>query len=261
MTSASFLSAHLRRAAVVALAACLLAATDPVRQAESRGDLVAAFQKLEQSLMDAVAPGDTVTWDGAMDDGCVITSEEGQVLSKAEFLEDLRPMPRGLSGGITVRDLTVQPFPSFVVVRFVADEWEQVFGQRLTTRYRMTDTFRRDGEAWKMVASQAAVVTIDPPAQPVDVSLWGGLVGTYRVLPDGWTFHVELRGGTLYGGRDPAKLRPFIPLAPTSFALTGSLGEWLFVVSKNGRAVHVVELRKFEPLVWSRMDRTTSSPK
>ena len=54
-------------------------------------------------------------------------------------------------------------------------------------------------------------------------------------------------------GRDPAKLKPFIPLTPNAFVLQGSLGEWLFVVDKNGRAAHILSFRKFEPLVWSRV--------
>ena len=131
---------------------------------------------------------------------------------------------------------------------------EQAFGQRLTTKYRTTDTFRRAGAQWKLVASQTSVVTADPPAQTVDRSRWSELAGTYQLRPDGWTFHVELRDGTLYGGRDPAKLRPFVPITPLAFVLSGSLGEWLFVRDRDGHVSHIVDLRKFEPLVWSRVD-------
>ena len=106
-------------------------------------------------LVRAAAPAEIR--DG-LDPACVLTSEEGEVTARAEFLDALRPLPAGLSGGITVKELTVQEFPSFAVVRYLADEWESVFGQRLVTRYRVTDTFRRDGDSWKMVASHVAVV-------------------------------------------------------------------------------------------------------
>ncbi len=62
--------------------------------------------------MDALAPGDKAVWDSVMDEVCVVTSEEGRVSSKADFLRDLKPLPPGLAGGITVRDLTVQPLAS-----------------------------------------------------------------------------------------------------------------------------------------------------
>src|SRR5262249_19934803 len=153
---------------------------------------------------------------------------------------------------ITVKDLTVQEQPTFAVVRYVADEKETVFGQKLATQYRVTDTFRRAGEEWKLVASHVSVVTQDPPAQDVPTAGWPGLAGRYRLPRDGWTFTVELREGHLYGGRDPKKMKPLVPLTPDSFVLSGSLGEWMFVVEK-GTATRIVNLRKFEPLVWTRV--------
>src|SRR5215831_12292598 len=105
------------------------------------------FQKTEQALMDAIAIGDIKLWDAVLDDRARITSEEGDVQTKAEFLKALRPLPAGLAGGITVKELTVDEFYNVAVVRFLADEWETVFAQRLTTKYRMTDTFRRVGDS------------------------------------------------------------------------------------------------------------------
>ena len=213
------------------------------------------FQQTEQALMDALAPGDKSVWERVMDPSCVVTTEEGQLLTRQQFLEELRPLPKGLAGGIAVKELTVQEFPTLAVVRYLADEWETVFGQKLTTQYRVTDTYRRDGKDWKLVAAHLSVVTRDPAPQEVSRAGWPGLVGKYRLLPDGWTFTVELREGQLYGGRDPQKLRPLIPLTPDAFVLTGSLGEWLFVVDK-GKATHVVSFRKFEPLVWTRVEES-----
>jgi Domain of unknown function (DUF4440) len=202
--------------------------------------------------MDAVAAGDKSVWERVLDASFVLTSEEGEVLAKQQLIESLRPLPKGLEGAIAVKDLTVQELPTFAVVRYVADETETVFGQKLATQYRATDAFRRVGEEWKMVASHVSVVTQDPPAQEVSSAGWPGLVGSYRLLPDGWTFTVELREGRLYGGRDPKKLKPLIPLTPEAFVLSGSLGEWMFVVEK-GKATRIVNLRKFEPLVWTRV--------
>jgi hypothetical protein len=214
---------------------------------------VQEFQTIEQSLMNAITAGDRVPWERVLDADCMLTTEEGQLLTRDALLKDLRPLPAGLSGTIVVRDLNVQERSDVAIVRFLADESETVFGQRLATRYRVTDTFRRSGASWKMIASHVSVVTADPPPQNVSTDGWTGLVGTYQLVPDGWTFHVELRGSVLYGGRDRAKLRPLVPLTPTSFVLQGSLGEWLFVVERDGRASRIVDFRKFEPLVWTRI--------
>jgi hypothetical protein len=224
----------------------------PAQHAASAATL-AWFQKTEQALMDAVAPGDKAPWDRILDESYVVTSEEGELLTRQPFLDAIRPLPAGLSGSITVRDLTVQEFPSFAVVRYLGDEVENVFGQRLTTQYRITDTFVRAGSSWKMVASHTAVVTQDPPAQAVASEGWPAFVGTYKLVPEGWTFRVALRDGKLYGGRDPAKLKAFIPLTPDAFVLSGSLGEWMFVMGQDGKASRILDFRKFEPLVWTRI--------
>ncbi|HTS01377.1 MAG TPA: nuclear transport factor 2 family protein, partial [Thermoanaerobaculia bacterium] len=103
------------------------------------------FQAEEQALMDSIARGDRSPWQRILDPSFVITSEEGEVMTKEQFLDGLRPLPPGLTGNIVVRDLTVQEFPDLAVVRFLADEQENVFGQRLATQYRITDTYRRAG--------------------------------------------------------------------------------------------------------------------
>jgi hypothetical protein len=233
------------------LLSAALAASGPGASPET----VRWFQATEQALMNAIAPGDKAPWERVMDPSCVITTEEGELLSRQQFLDSLGPLPAGLGGSITVRELTVQEAPSLAVVRYLADEAESVFGQQLVVNYRVTNTYRRDGAGWKMMASHLSVVTRDPPAQPVSDAAWPGLVGTYRLMPDGWTFTVELRDGKLLGGRDPQKLRPLVPLTANAFVLSGSLGEWLFV-AENGKATRIVNLRKFAPLVWTRVEAT-----
>ncbi len=211
------------------------------------------FHSTEQSLMDAIALGDKKTWDRVMDEDCLVTTEEGEVLSKKRLLRELNGLPKGLSGSIVVQDLTEQRFKDFAIVRFRLEEQENVFGQHLSTQYRVTDTFRRAGGEWKLVASHISVVTTDPPPQDVSKADWPALAGTYKLLPNGWTFHVELQNGVLHGGRDPSKLRPFIPLAPNVFTLRGTLGEWIFVTENGAQAAKIVHFRKFEPLIWTKV--------
>jgi hypothetical protein len=225
-----------------------------VRQPPSATASLDWFQQTEQALMDAVAAGDKSVWDRVMDGSCVVTGEEGEKLTKAEFLKGLRPLPQGLSGTIVVRELSVQDLDNVAIVRFLLDESETVFGQPLATKYRNTDVFTRRGTTWKLVATHTSVVTADPPAQQVATDGWSRLAGTYKLLPDGWSFHVVLRDGQLLGGRDPNALRPLIPMSPTAFVLKGSLGEWLFATDTQGKGTRIVNLRKFEPLVWTRVE-------
>ena len=240
--------------AIAALAVpCLIGAQSAPRSNAAAAETNRWFQSTEQALMDSIGAGDKSPWQRVMDPSCIVTTEEGQLFDKQQFLAELRPLPNGLSGRIAVTDLNVQTYPGFAVVRYRADEREAVFGQTLNTSYRVTNTYRRDGNEWKMVASHQAVVTRDPPEQPVSRANWPALTGTYRLLPDGWTFTVQLRDGDLYGGRDPGNLRRLVPVAPDTFVVSGTLGEWIFVV-ESGRATRIVNIRKFEPLIWSRVE-------
>lgn len=228
-------------------------ATRPATPAAAAPETVRWFQATTQALVDAVARGDRGAWDAVMDPSCVVTTEEGQVLDKKQFLAELRPLPPGLQGGIAVRDLTVQELGDVAIVRYLLDEWETIFGQRLATRYRATDSFRRAGAGWKLVASHSSVVTRDPPAQRVTTSSWPSFAGTYRLLPGGWTLTVELRDGKLLAGPDPARLRPLVPVAQNAFVRSGVLGDWIFGTDDHGNVDRIVELRKFGVLVWTRV--------
>ncbi len=211
------------------------------------------FCRTEQALMDAIGRGDRAPWERVADPGFVMTTEEGELVTRERLFAELRPLPAGLSGRIEVRDLSAQRLPGLAVVRFLAEESETVFGQQLVTHYRVTDVYREQGTERRLVASHLSVVTRDPPAQAVSSAGWVALAGRYRLLPDGWSFDVSLRDGTLYGGRAGSTPRPFVPVAPDAFVLSGSLGEWLFV-REGGRVARVVNLRKFAVLVWTRVE-------
>jgi len=223
------------------------------RPPEKEDELKAFFQHTEQSLVDSVALGDKSPWLNVLDDGCVITNEEGEVQDKSTFLKELTGLPQGLSGGIEVTDLTVQQFGDIAVVRFLMNEKETVFGQQLSTSYRSTDTFRKHDGRWKMIASHQSVITSDPPSQNVSKDLWPALVGRYQLVTNGWTFEVQLKDGQLYGGRDPHRLARMIHMASNVFVREGTLGDWIFTLDADGKPSKLIELRKFEPLVWTRV--------
>ncbi|UWZ82810.1 nuclear transport factor 2 family protein [Occallatibacter riparius] len=219
---------------------------------QSKKELKESFQRQEQLLMDSVAIGDKHPWNNTLDDDCIITNEEGEVLTKKTFLEQLAGLPGGLSGSIEVAELTVQRVSdSVAVVRFRMNEKETVFGQQLTTSYRSTDTFVRKGTAWKMIASHQSLITSNPPTQEVSKANWPAFAGTYQLLPNGWVVHVVLRNGQLYSGRDLNDLKRLIPIGPNVFTREGDLGEWIFCLDEKQKATKIVELRKFEPLVWT----------
>ena len=204
------------------------------------------FRSTTQALMDAVTDGDKAVWERVLDADCIITTEDGEFLRKARFLEELKPLPRGFSGKIAVRDLTVRQLGGAAVVHYWLDELEQIFDQRLKTVYAETDVYRRDGTSWRMVAMQVTVVPRDLAPIPQRSADWQELLGDYQYSPAATSrYRVFRRDGALYGGRDTKSATRLIPLAPLVFFQQGSVHIMIFVRNDAGAISEVRELHKY----------------
>jgi len=209
-------------------------------------DLTASFQAKTQALVDAITSGDKAVWDRNLDPGCIITTEDGEFLNKAQMLADVRPLPAGFGGHIKVRDLTVRSLGDAAVVHYWLDEVETIFGQELRTTYVQTDTYRRTGDGWQMVAMQVTVVPRDFEEIAVDSSDWKSLIGDYSYSDKAASrYQVFQRGETLYGGTDVKTATKLIPLAPLVFHQQGSIHIMVFVRGPAGAVDEVRELHKY----------------
>ena len=215
----------------------------------------AFFQKNTQALFNALAPGDKKLWQKAFADDAIISDEDGKVLTKAELLKGFGPLPPGSTGSIQVGDLKVQDLGgSAAVVHYIIDEQEDVQGQKLHTKYTTTDVYRSQLGGWKIVASHVTVVPRDLDPVPVDRTGWPALVGEYRVSPDSKSgYHVYLREGSLFGGRDEQSATALIPLSPLVYFQSGSIHTMIFVPDGKGGIAEVREVHKYNELSMKRV--------
>lgn len=227
----------------------LLATLALLHPVASRADSPAQrawFQTRSQALFDAVTSGDKGIWDRTLDAGCIITSEDGDVEDKAKFLSQLNPLPKGLRGYGTVRDLTVRDLGSAALVHYWIDEHENIFGQELFTTYVETDTYQRRSGTWKIVAMQVTVVPRDLTPLTKDATDWSTLTGDYRFPGDERVrYRVFRRGDSLFGGRDEQSATLLIPLAPLVFFQKGSIHMMIFVKNPAGTVTEVREIHKY----------------
>jgi len=90
------------------------------------------------------------------------------------------------------------------ILSYDANETETIFGQNLTARYHVTDTWlRRNGE-WKIVASQAHRYYEDPAIGKIDPKKFGDFIGTYELAP-GQTRSITSEGENLFVERKGKK--------------------------------------------------------
>lgn len=211
------------------------------------------FLQRTQALYDAVAVGDKSIWQQTLSDDCIITDEDGVVYDKTAFLQTLTGLPKGFSGVIRIRRLTARTFGGAASVHYWIDEHENVLGQKLHTTYVETDTYRRAGGAWMMIAAQVTVVPADLAPVAVDKSGWPELAGSYRLgAPPGILYHAYLRDGSLYWGSREKSAKRLIPLSPLVFFVQGSIHTMVFVRDPAGHVAEAIELHKYNEIAMPR---------
>lgn len=212
------------------------------------------FQQETQKLCDALATGNKTPWDRALATDFIYTSEDGAVETRQEFMADIAPLPKGSTGGIKIEDMTVRDLGGGAVAHYLMNEWENVQGQKLHTKYYATDTYRRAGDSWQLVASQVTVVPRDLDPVSVDSAAWARLIGEYEVSPRARSrYHVFIGQGALYGGRDRRSATRLIPLSPLVYFQSGSIHTMVFVPGADGKIVELREIHKYNELVMTRV--------
>ena len=71
-------------------------------------DVAKVLKAQTQALLDAVSNGDLRVWDRYLDPRVLYLSEDGTRKSKTDLLKEITPLPKGISGTITVSNFEVR---------------------------------------------------------------------------------------------------------------------------------------------------------
>ena len=129
--------ARIGRTHVLALASiCLIAAPAPSKHRAGPGeDLEAILSRQTQELCDAVTAGDSTVWDRYLAPDASYADENGALNSKAQLLQGIKPLPKGISGKLEVAHFEVHPHGETAIATYEIDETEEYFGQVIHARY------------------------------------------------------------------------------------------------------------------------------
>jgi len=128
-----FRTLHLCPFTIVIVGVTLLAAT-VVGQTPAPTDVQALLQRQTQELMDAVAAGDRGPWTRYLHDQVIYAAEDGSTKTKAQLLDELRPLPKNVWGKLRVTKFRAVVHASIAVTNYVAEEDEGYFGQTIHAR-------------------------------------------------------------------------------------------------------------------------------
>lgn len=213
----------------------------------------ALLQRKTQALYDGVGSGNAALWRAELDERLIFTTEEGEVLDKAKLVEQIRPLPPGVTGTIRVQDFRSAVRGAVAVTSYVADEQEVFHGQALHCQYRSTDTWVKSGGAWKLLAGQILAIRIDPPELRVEPASLSEYCGRYT-LDGELEYEIRCVGGALEGQQVGRPARPlrfeardvlFIPGAPRY--------RRIFQRDAQGRITGFAERREAWDLSWKRL--------
>jgi len=214
---------------------------------------------LSQQLMDAIGEGRKDVWQKIVADDAQVVDEFGRRQGKREMVESLRPLPKGFSGSIEIRNPRVTVYGDTAVIVCEEYERETVFGQKLVVRYIGTNTFVRRAGAWKLVAMEDVTLPTPPPRLDVPGLHLPDYAGTYSYGPGrAWTFTVH--DGTLAYSTKPG--RPLVeaePIARDVFMEGDGSDErnlLIFRRDESGRVASLIERRKFNDLRLERVNAT-----
>ncbi|HEU0275939.1 MAG TPA: nuclear transport factor 2 family protein [Candidatus Udaeobacter sp.] len=205
-----------------------------------------------QELFDAVVPGNKEPWQKYFADDCIFADEKGRNFNKTQLIADIAPLPKGYSGTIRVVKPQSVIHRDTAILSYDLDETETIFGQKLTARYHVTDTWLRRNGVWQIASSQAMRYYEDPAIGRSDPKKFGDFDGTYEVAP-GQIRRVFTEGENLYLERN-GKREQLLPEGSEIFFRKGVEGRILFRYAANGRVDALIDRRNNEDVVWRRKD-------
>ena len=220
------------------------------------GDPVAITQeelvRRTQELFDAVVPGNKEPWQKYFADDCIFADEKGRNLNKTQLVADIRPLPKGYSGTIKIAKPQSVIHGDTAILSYDLDETETIFGQKLTARYHVTDTWLRRNGIWQIVSSQAMRYYEDPAVARIEPKKFGDFSGTYE-LAAGQMRRVFSEGESLYVERN-GKREQLLSEGSEIFFRKGVEGRILFRYADNGKVDALIDRRNNEDVVWRRVN-------
>lgn len=230
------------------------AGTASQKPAPSDDATVAGLKRKTQELLDAIAPGDTAVWDRNLAEGCLYSDEEGRVLTKAELLKELNPLPPGYVGSIKMGDVKAAVRGDVVVLSHRDREDLELYGQKLVTYFQMTHTWAKGNDGrWLLVATQAMAIPSERKPAAIDPSRLDSYLGLYELAPE-ITYSITREGDTLFGQRSGRNKEELLPLCVDMFYRKGVWrGEKVFERDRQGRVVRMLDRRDNNDLVWRKV--------
>jgi hypothetical protein len=231
------------------ISAALLLSTPALASDKEVEDVL---RRQTQELLDAVTGGTPSVWSRYLHDKLSYTAEDGDVLTKAQMVEQIGPLPSGVSGKLQVTDFKVAVHDAVAIATYISDEHEDYHGHKLHCQYRSTDTWVKTRAGWRLIAGQVIALRTDPPAVPLTAAQMKQYVGRYALSAD-FSYEIRVKDGRLEGQQSGRAAEPLRAEAPDVLFVPGK-PRYRKVVRRapGGQVTGFFERREAWDLDWKR---------
>ena len=224
-----------------------------LHMAAAAADDSSILERQTQELMDAVTYGKPTygiaTWARVRS----TPMRTGRSFQSPQMVKDTKPLPPGVSGNIKVTEFKAVVQGSTAVTSHLDDEHENYHGHELHCQYRITDTWIKTPQGWRLLGGQVLAVRTDPPSIQLTAQQMDEYVGRYSLSPE-IIYEIRKKGGTLEGqptGRQPEPIRAEV--ADVLFVPGKVRYRKVFLRGAEGHITGFAERREAWDLVWKRM--------
>lgn len=182
----------------------------------------------------------------------VCVDENGTILDRAAYLDQITPLPAGASGRLEISNYQAHVMGDLATVIHLDDEHESFHGQKLFAQYLTTETWRRDGDDWKLYLIHIYAVLKDPPSITLPEKELRQYVGEYSAAPD-LTFEIHWDEKRLVAGRKGNSMKPLdIEVRDVLFVPGQPRIRKIFQRDEKGKITGFVDRRESWDLVWKK---------
>ena len=205
-----------------------------------------------QLLLDGITNGDAAVWNKWLDPAVLQVDENDIVRGKADILAEIKPLPPGLVGHLYIDDFRIAVRGNVAVVTHEDNETLNYHGQMLLSRFRMTDTWHKTPDGWRLLGEQSLAVLQDPPSVTLDRPTLCSYAGRYA-LTDTIAATVRCAEDRLVVAREGQPERTFLAeVKDVFFEPSHPRTRRIFVRDDGGRITGFVDRREARDVRWVR---------
>ena len=196
-----------------------------------------------QQLLDGIALGDTTAWSKYLDDSCIITSEDGSVKTKEQFIQGIRPLQSPFKVNETISNPIFRGSPHTIIFIYTAYLSVKLYEQIRANEICQTDTWLKTNKGWKLISNEA----LDKPEMPIsqnpNQNIITNITGEYK-LSDEYDIKIFTRNAKLYIQRNNNKEHKLkCETGYTYFTENQLLIRYIFIHNENGKIIKMINRR------------------